>query len=139
MSFIGKVFLLAALLGYSYLLLTDPALGKKFETKYASFQEQALVKQYIPADVFKHVPALLAKQVVSGLLASSPLLFICGGFAVFPVLGLLLQITIQSNPLFSADQYTKIDCLKLVALIGGVIVWASSRCCSKQTPKPKTE
>ncbi|CAD8194139.1 unnamed protein product [Paramecium octaurelia] len=139
MSFIGKVFLLAALLGYSYLLFTDPTLGKRFENKYVYLQQQAIVKQYIPADVFKHVPAVIAKQIVSGLLASSLLLFICGGFAVFPILGLLLQIAILSNPLFSADQYTQIECLKLIALIGGVIVWASSKCCSKQVPKPKTE
>jgi len=37
MSFIGKVFLLAALAGYSYLLLTDVTLGKQFDTKYANF------------------------------------------------------------------------------------------------------
>ncbi|CAD8103748.1 unnamed protein product [Paramecium primaurelia] len=139
MSFFGKVFLLTALAGYSYLLLTDVTLGKQFDTKYANFQQQALIKQYIPADVFKHVPALLAKQIVGGLLASSVLLFICGGFVVFPVLGLLLQIAIQSNPLFSNDQVTQIECLKLTALIGGLLIWATSNCCTKQTTKTKTE
>lgn len=37
MSFFGKVLLLTALVGYSYLIFTDVSLGKQFETKYAEF------------------------------------------------------------------------------------------------------
>lgn len=33
MSFVGKVFLLAAIAGYSYLLLTDLSVGKQVDAK----------------------------------------------------------------------------------------------------------
>ncbi|CAD8127365.1 unnamed protein product [Paramecium sonneborni] len=139
MSFFGKVFLLTALAGYGYLLLSDPILGKQFETKYTNFQQSPLVKQYIPADAFKYVPTILAKQIIGGLLSSSVLLFICGSFVIFPIFGLLLQIAILSNPLFNDDLQTKVECCKIAALIGGLLIWASSNCCKSKATATKAK
>ncbi|CAD8125516.1 unnamed protein product [Paramecium sonneborni] len=139
MSFFGKVLLLTALVGYSYLLFNDVSMGKQFEKKYNEFQNHQLVKQYIPPNTMKLVPAVLAKQIVAGLIAGSALMFLCGCFVILPVLGLLLQIAITANPLFSNDQTTQIEFLKMLALIGGLLLWSSSCCSAKKSTKVKTE
>ncbi|CAD8211510.1 unnamed protein product [Paramecium pentaurelia] len=139
MSFIGKVLLFTALAGYSYLIFTDVSIGKQFETKYVEFQKHQLVKQYIPSDTFKLLPAVLAKQVVAGLIASSALMFLCGCLVFLPVLGLLLQVAITANPLINNDQTTQIEFLKIMALIGGLLLWSSSNCSAKKATKVKPE
>ncbi|CAD8192759.1 unnamed protein product [Paramecium octaurelia] len=139
MAFFGKVLLFAALAGYSFLLFTDVQLGKQFEAKYSEFQKNHHVKSYIPSDYFKLLPAVLARQVISGLIASSFLMFLCGCFAILPVLGLLLQAAITANPLINNDQATQIEFLKTLALVGGLFLWSSSNCAAKKVNKVKPE
>ncbi|CAK89444.1 unnamed protein product (macronuclear) [Paramecium tetraurelia] len=139
MAFFGKVLLLAALAGYSFLLFTDVQLGKQFDAKYAEFQKNHHVKSYIAPDYFKLLPAVLARQVIAGLIASSALMFFCGCLAFFPVVGLLLQAAITANPLINNDQSTQIELLKTLALVGGLLLWSSSNCAAKKVNKVKQE
>lgn len=60
-------------------------------------------------------------------------------FVIFPIFGLLLQIAILSNPLFNDDLQTKVECCKIAALIGGLLIWASSNCCKSKATATKAK
>jgi hypothetical protein len=46
--------------------------------------------------------------------------------AIFPFLGVLLQIAVTSNPLIDSSQHTTIALLKNLAILGSVMIWASA-------------
>jgi hypothetical protein len=46
----------------------------------------------------------------------------------------------MNNPYFNSDVATLADFLKVVALLGGLLLWSSSNCCAKKVaPKEKKE
>lgn len=46
----------------------------------------------------------------------------------------------MNNPVFNSDPAILPDFLKVVALLGGLLLWASSNCCAKKVaPKEKKE